>query len=91
MEDWLYYDVPEHTAQRLWDGKYCGQKQKWVALEFLGDDAEINLAAHEHPEFGQWKWVPLQDLCSYAVPFKRETYARVIKEFARYVKDGAVP
>jgi putative (di)nucleoside polyphosphate hydrolase len=81
MPDWLYYELPAHLSKRLWDGKWKGQRQKWIALEFLGDDKEIRLDSHSHPEFSRWKWVPLKDLQSYAVPFKRETYATVIKAF----------
>lgn len=81
MSDWLFYDIPLHTANKLWDAKYRGQKQKWIALEFLGDDSEINLEAHHHPEFSQWKWVPLSHLLDYIVSFKREMYATVIEEF----------
>jgi putative (di)nucleoside polyphosphate hydrolase len=82
LEDWIHYDIPERTARRLWGGKYKGQKQKWIALEFLGADAEIDLDADKHPEFSQWKWVPLHDLLDYVVPFKRDVYSRLIKDFA---------
>jgi putative (di)nucleoside polyphosphate hydrolase len=84
--EWFFYDLPAATARRLWGGKYKGQKQKWIALEFLGEDSEINLAAHTHPEFGAWKWVPIDDLPAYVVPFKRDVYAKVMKEFAGFAK-----
>lgn len=82
MTEWLFYDIPVHTANKLWNAKYRGQKQKWVALEFLGEDADINLNFHETPEFMAWKWVPLESLLDYVVPFKRETYEIVIAEFS---------
>jgi putative (di)nucleoside polyphosphate hydrolase len=81
MEDWLRYDLPERTAKKLWGGKYRGQQQKWIALEFLGNDADIDLEAHHDPEFSQWKWVPLTDLLDYVVPFKRDVYRKVMQEF----------
>ena len=82
MEDWLYYDIPSHTAKKIWDNKYLGQRQKWIALEFLGQDSDINLDTHHKPEFGRWKWVPLDHLLDYVVPFKRDVYVGVMKEFS---------
>lgn len=81
MDDWITYDIPARTAKKLWGGKYKGQKQKWIALEYLGCDEDIDLDAHEHPEFSQWKWVPIAGLLQYVVPFKRDVYQRVMEEF----------
>lgn len=80
--DWLYYDLPPHTAQRVWGGKWKGQRQKWIALEFMGDDAEIRLDSHSHPEFGRWEWVTVSDMLSRVVSFKRGVYETVMKDFA---------
>ncbi len=84
MNDWICYDFPQALSDRLWDGKYCGQRQKWIALRFLGSDDEIDLTTHDEPEFSAWKWVPFDELTRYAVPFKRAVYAHVVKEFMRY-------
>ena len=84
MDEWLCYDFPAHTSQKLWGGRYRGQRQKWVALRFLGEDSDINLEAHANPEFSRWRWVPLSELMKYVVPFKRGVYERVIREFSRY-------
>lgn len=84
MEEWLHYEFPERTAAKLWNGKYRGQKQKWIALEFLGTDADINLMAHTHPEFSRWQWVALPQLLDFAVPFKRNVYAQVIDAFRHH-------
>jgi putative (di)nucleoside polyphosphate hydrolase len=82
MEEWVYYDLPERTAQKQhWDGKYKGQKQKWIALEFLGGDDDINLEAFAQPEFRRWKWVHIVELLDYAVHFKRDVYKKVMLEF----------
>lgn len=85
MEDWITYDFPAALGKKLWKGQYCGQRQKWIALRFKGQDSDIRLDAHSHPEFKQWKWVPLHDLMHYVVPFKRAVYERVIQEFAKHV------
>ncbi len=84
MEEWIYYDIPERTAKKLWDGKYKGQRQKWIALEFLGKDEEINLDFHEHPEFSRWKWISIDELKDHAVHFKKKVYKEVMKNFREY-------
>ena len=87
IKDWIKYEIPDRTARKLWGGKYRGQQQKWIALEFLGKDSDIDLEAHKHPEFSRWKWVAIEDLLDYVVPFKREVYRRVMEEFAVYAKE----
>lgn len=78
--DWLCYDLPPHLLGIALHGRYRGQKQKWLAMRFTGDDKDINIATHE-PEFGQWKWLAVEALPRLIVPFKRDTYAKVIAEF----------
>ena len=83
--EWLYYDIPLPLADRLWQGRYKGQKQKWMALRFTGDDSDINIATEE-PEFCEWKWLSPHDLVDLAVPFKRDVYQNVLAVFAPYLK-----
>lgn len=78
---WFTYDVPSEIAQRLWKGHWRGQAQKWFALAFTGDDADIDIAAHE-PEFDAWKWLTARELVDGIVPFKRQVYKAVVQEFA---------
>ncbi len=89
IEEWLKYDIPREIVGRAWQGKYRGQTQKWFALRFTGNDSEIDVAhpagGHE-PEFVAWRWEPMQNLPDLVVPFKRKTYERVVKEFARFAK-----
>jgi putative (di)nucleoside polyphosphate hydrolase len=84
-DEWLYYDIPLPLADRLWQGQYKGQKQKWMALRFTGDDSDINIATEE-PEFCEWKWLSPQDLVDLAVRFKRDVYQNVLAAFAPYLK-----
>ena len=84
-DDWLYYDIPLPLADRLWQGRFKGQKQKWMALRFTGDDSDINIATEE-PEFCEWKWLSPHDLVDLAVPFKRDVYQNVLAAFAPYLK-----
>jgi len=85
---WFRYDIPSIVSGRLWHGKYKGQRQKWFALRFLGSDAEIDIAAHDPPEFAAWKWVPLADLPTLIIPFKRDVYRAVIEELSPAVREA---
>jgi putative (di)nucleoside polyphosphate hydrolase len=84
---WLTYDLPEHLIGKAWGGRYKGQKQKWFALRFSGDDSEIDISGLGHaPEFDLWRWERLERLPELVVPFKRGVYEQVaeaIKDFAR--------
>jgi len=77
---WLHYDLPDHLIGKVWKGKYRGQKQRWFALRFLGQDSDIDLAT-AHPEFDAWRWVELEDVPALVIPFKRDTYRAVVEEF----------
>jgi len=78
--EWLAYDLPPHLLGVALHGRYRGQKQKWLAMRFTGEDSDINIATPE-PEFAQWKWLAVEALPRLIVPFKRDTYAKVIAEF----------
>ena len=80
MDEWLAYDLPNHLLGVALHGRYRGQRQKWIAMRFTGTDADINIAT-EHPEFGHWKWLAVEALPRLIVPFKRDTYAKVIAAF----------
>lgn len=81
MEDKIRYDLPPHLKNKLWDGKYAGQEQIWVAMQFEGDDSDIDIAADDHPEFSQWQWVDIRDTLDLIVPFKKDVYKKVIQSF----------
>ena len=81
IEEWLTYDIPPRIAGDAWKGRYRGQKQKWYALRFTGNDGEINIAT-KHQEFSNWRWAPMSDLVRLVVPFKRDIYANVVEAFA---------
>lgn len=78
---WRPYDLPPRLGSRLWGGRYRGQAQKWFALRFAGQDADIDLKT-PHPEFDAWQWVALDRLVDLIVPFKRDVYREVVEEFA---------
>ena len=78
--DWLTYDLPTEIADQAWKGRYRGQRQKWFLFRFQGNDAEIDINT-EHPEFCEWRWMPLSDIPPLIVPFKRALYDLVVAEF----------
>jgi putative (di)nucleoside polyphosphate hydrolase len=81
---WLTYDLPRHLVGVALKGKFCGQKQKWFALRFLGRDSEIDLSRDHDPEFDAWRWATLSDLPALAVDFKRAIYEVLARDFARF-------
>lgn len=83
----LRYDLPDHLMGKLWNGKYRGQEQYWVAARFTGDDSDIDIYAHTFPEFGKWQWVSLDNVLDLIVPFKRNTYAEVIDAFKEFTQE----
>jgi putative (di)nucleoside polyphosphate hydrolase len=80
LDEWLEYDLPAHLLGIALHGRYRGQRQKWIAMRFRGDHNEINVATPE-PEFESWKWLAIEALPRLIVPFKRDTYAKVIAAF----------
>jgi putative (di)nucleoside polyphosphate hydrolase len=83
--DWLKYDLPPDLIGRSWNGRYRGQKQKWFALRFDGDEREIDVlhpgGGKHKPEFSEWRWEKLERLPGLIVPFKRQVYEGVVAAF----------
>ncbi len=77
---WRTYDLPNELVGKLWGGKYRGQRQMWFALQFLGEDSDINIRSHEIPEFSEWKWVSFEELVNLVVPFKKDLYEDILTE-----------
>jgi len=82
--EWLTYDLPAEIVGVALGGKYRGQRQRWFALRFLGEDSDVNLMAEAHPEFDMWRWANLAELPELAVPFKRAIYETLVLSFARF-------
>lgn len=74
------YELPDYLVGKMWNGKFRGQAQRWVAMRFTGKDEDVTLYHGVHPEFTAWQWVPLRKICDLIVPFKRHTYEGVIEE-----------
>ena len=83
-DTWLTYDLPPELVGRAFGGRYRGQRQRWFALRFDGQDGDIRLDAHGEPEFDAWRWIELAALPELAVPFKRPVYEVIAGAFAVY-------
>jgi putative (di)nucleoside polyphosphate hydrolase len=82
--EWLTYDLPPELIGKALGGKWRGQRQKWFALRFTGEESDIRLDLDPHPEFDAWRWARLTELPGMAVEFKRAIYERLAVDFARF-------
>ncbi|WP_170004739.1 RNA pyrophosphohydrolase [Pseudopontixanthobacter vadosimaris] len=81
MDDDIAYDLPEELQGKLWGGRYRGQRQTWFLARFTGEDADVDLDAHDHPEFCAWQWLDLERLPEMIIPFKKRVYRSVLDAF----------
>ena len=85
--DWMTYEFPPYDGPPHRLAVFRGQRQKWFAYRFTGNEREIVVADWrngQEPEFDQWRWEPLANVPGLVVPFRREIYAAVAREFARF-------
>jgi putative (di)nucleoside polyphosphate hydrolase len=75
---WLPYDFPRGYKKKNWRG----QRQKWAAMLFEGEESEIDLEADDKQEFDAWRWVELEETPELIVPFKRPVYEELVRAFA---------
>lgn len=82
--EWLTYELPEALLGIALKGRYRGQRQKWFAMRFMGDDREIDISARDglKAEFETWRWASMDQVPKLIVPFKRQVYEDVIAAFA---------
>ena len=60
---WLTYDLPDELLGIALKGRYRGQRQKWFAMRFTGNESEIDIAPRNghKAEFDAWRWAPARD------------------------------
>lgn len=78
--DWLRYDLPLDVIPNRWGGKFRGQKQKWAQFRLDAPDDVIDLT-YKDVEFSDWRWMSAEEILTAIVPFKRDIYEAVFKEF----------
>ena len=79
IENCLEYELPENLINKIWQGRYKGQKQKWFVMRFLGKEDEICIKTKK-PEFLEWKWISVEKLPDIVVDFKVNVYKKLVKE-----------
>ncbi|HEX2215131.1 MAG TPA: RNA pyrophosphohydrolase [Xanthobacteraceae bacterium] len=88
LPGWVTYDFPPYDGPPHRLAVFRGQRQKWFAFRFTGNESEIDVtrmhANDAEPEFGQWRWETLARVPELVVPFRRAVYERVAKTFADY-------
>jgi putative (di)nucleoside polyphosphate hydrolase len=86
--DWLTYEFGPFDDPTHRFGKFRGQRQKWFALRFTGNDSEVDPLTPRNgqpAEFDAWRWESLDRVADLVVPFRRDVYRAVAKQFAKYV------
>lgn len=82
---WVLYDLPDDMLGSALKGKYRGQRQKWFAALFEGDETEIDVLSpgggKHRAEFSAWRWEKLENLPAMVVPFKRSAYEDIVAAF----------
>ena len=87
--EWMTYDFPPYDGPPHRLSVFRGQRQKFFAFRFLGRESEIIVAdvRNDQPqEFDAWRWEPLANVPKLVVPFRREVYQKVAREFARFAE-----
>jgi putative (di)nucleoside polyphosphate hydrolase len=82
LPNWLAYDLPEALIGTALKGKFRGQKQKWFAMRFLGQDSDINLTSHSQIEFEAWAWRPMSECVARVIDFKKPIYTELERRLA---------
>jgi putative (di)nucleoside polyphosphate hydrolase len=81
---WVTHDFPPYSGPPHRLSPFRGQRQRWVAFRFIGEESEIEVAGIRggaDPEFSQWRWEDLVRVPDLVVPFKRAVYEHVVREF----------
>jgi putative (di)nucleoside polyphosphate hydrolase len=85
-QGWLHYDLPPEAMGHALHGRYCGQKQRWFAMRYLGRDEDFNIhippPGGHTPEFDAWRWAPAEEVVRLIIDFKRPVYEAVVREFS---------
>lgn len=84
-EGWITYDFPPEVLKGPMRMRgFKGQRQKWFAMRFEGEDAEVDLEAHPPVEFSEWRWADYDEVMDLVVPFKKDAYRQVLAAFRAF-------
>ena len=91
--DWLSYEFPLYDGPPHRLAKFRGQRQKWFALRFAGEeDIDPLTPRNDQPaEFDAWRWERLDRVADLVVPFRRDVYREVARQFAEFAGIASKP
>lgn len=80
---WLTWELPDELVGIALKGRYRGQRQRWFAMRFTGDERDIDISgrAGHKPEFTDWAWVAPGEVLARCMPYRRPHYAKVLTTF----------
>ena len=87
--DWLIYEFPPYDGPPHRLAKFRGQRQKWFALRFTGREQDLDPLTprnNQPAEFDAWRWEQLDRVADLVVPFRREVYREVARQFAKFAR-----
>ena len=87
--DWLTYEFPPYDGPPHRLAKFRGQRQKWFALRFTGREQDLDPLTprnNQPAEFDAWRWEHLDKVADLVVPFRREVYRTVARQFAKFAR-----
>jgi putative (di)nucleoside polyphosphate hydrolase len=84
--DFLYYDFPPSLSIPRLTDRYRGQKQRWYLAYWDHSVEDTDLKTHTQ-EFAQVKFMPMAEITNQIVPFKRDIYREIERQFLPQMHD----
>jgi putative (di)nucleoside polyphosphate hydrolase len=79
---WFKYRLPNRLIRKDENPVCVGQRQKWFLLRLNREsEQKIIFNTTKLPEFDDWRWVTYWYPVRQVVPFKRDVYRKVMREF----------
>lgn len=82
---YLWSKIPDYAV-----GRWVGQAQTFWLVEFVGKDADMNLAATKDREFRDWRWCSATAVRRLAAPERRKGYRSALSEFLSFKRAGRI-
>ncbi len=87
--EWMSYDFPPYSGPPHRLTVFRGQRQKWVAFRFAGEENEIDVSGVRNgmkPEFNEWRWEALDRVADLVIGFRRPVYEQVALAFRSFAE-----
>lgn len=84
--EFLYYDFPHDLVIPGLTNRFSGQKQRWYLAYWNHPAESANLKTHTQ-EFARVQFMPMAEATNQIVPFKRDIYKALEREFLPLIDD----